>query len=198
MFTNEPVLHIFPHWNWKIGQTIDVWAYYNNADEVELFLNGKSLGVKKKTGDDLHVMWRVKYEPGTIKAISRKDGKTVLEKTISTAGSATKIIATADRVSIKADGHDLSFVTIKVVDKQGNLVPDADNLIQFSLSGNAVIAGVDNGSPVSMESFKANNRKAFNGMCLAVIESNGKPGTITLKASAEGLTTATIMITAKP
>jgi beta-galactosidase len=77
-WTNKPVLHLLPHWNWETGKTIDVWAYYNNADEVELYLNGKSLGIRKKAGDDLHVMWRVKYEPGTLKAVSRKNGKTVL------------------------------------------------------------------------------------------------------------------------
>ncbi|MGH7237279.1 MAG: glycoside hydrolase family 2 TIM barrel-domain containing protein, partial [Candidatus Saccharimonadales bacterium] len=90
-WTNKPVLHIFPYWNWTPGQLIDIWAYYNNADEVELYLNGKSLGIKKKTGDDLHVMWRVKYEPGTLKAVSRKDGKVVLTREIHTAGAPAKI-----------------------------------------------------------------------------------------------------------
>jgi len=197
LFTSKPVLHIFPHWNWKPGQMVDVWAYYNNADEVELFLNGKSLGVKKKTGDDLHIMWRVAYTPGTLKAISRKNGKTVLEKTISTAGAPAKIIITADKNSIHAAGNELSFVTVQITDKNGNLVPDAGNLVKFTLIGNGKIAGVDNGSPTSMESFRAGNRKAFNGMCLAVIASNGKPGSIALKASSEGLVSATTMITVK-
>jgi len=197
LFTSKPVLHIFPHWNWKAGQTVDVWAYYNNADEAELFLNGKSLGTKKKMGDDLHVMWRVPYEPGTIKAVSRKNGKTVLEKTIHTAGPAAKLVVSADRNIVHAGGNDLCFVTVKVVDKNGNMVPDADHLIKFELQGNAAIAGVDNGSPVSMESFKANSRKAFNGMCLAVIAPNGKPGSISLKANAEGLSSASVTITAK-
>jgi len=197
LFTSKPVLHIFPHWNWKAGQTVDVWAYYNNADEAELFLNGKSLGTKKKMGDDLHVMWRVPYEPGTIKAVSRKNGKTVLEKTIHTAGPAAKLVVSADRNIVHAGGNDLCFVTVKVVDKNGNMVPDADHLIKFELQGNAAIAGVDNGSPVSMESFKANSRKAFNGMCLAVIAPDGKPGSISLKANAEGLSSASVTITAK-
>jgi len=197
LFTSKPVLHIFPHWNWKAGQTVDVWAYYNNADEAELFLNGKSMGTKKKTGDDLHVMWRVPYEPGTIKAVSRKNGKTVLEKTIHTAGPAAKLVVSADRNIVHAGGNDLCFVTVKVVDKNGNMVPDADHLIKFELQGNAAIAGVDNGSPVSMESFKANSRKAFNGMCLAVIAPDGKPGSISLKANAEGLSSASVTITAK-
>ena len=116
-WTNKPVLHIFPHWNWAPGKTIDIWAYYNNADEVELFLNDKSLGVKKKTGDDLHLMWRLKFEPGTLKAISRKNGKIVLTKEIHTAGAPAKIELIADRKNIKADGNDLSFITVKILDK---------------------------------------------------------------------------------
>jgi len=142
-------------------------------------------------------MWRVAYTPGTLKAISRKNGKTVLEKTISTAGAPAKIIITADKNSIHAAGNELSFVTVQITDKNGNLVPDAGNLVKFTLIGNGKIAGVDNGSPTSMESFRAGNRKAFNGMCLAVIASNGKPGSIALKASSEGLVSATTMITVK-
>jgi beta-galactosidase len=142
-------------------------------------------------------MWRVLYAPGVLKAISRKNGKTVLEKTINTATAPARIILTADRNSIHADGTDMSFVTVKVVDKNGNLVPGADNLVKFAVNGSAFIAGVDNGNPVSMESFKADSRKAFNGMCLAVIQSDGKPGKVSLKASAEGLTPATVVITAR-
>ncbi len=197
LFTPKPVLYIFPHWNWAAGQTVDVWAYYNNADEAELFLNGKSLGVKKKESDDLHVMWRVNYAAGVLKAVSRKNGKTVLEKIINTAGAPANIVLMADRRNINADGADLSFVTVKVVDKNGNTVPNADNLVKFDVSGNGFIAGVDNGNPVSLESFKAGSRKAFNGMCLAVIQSNGKTGTVSLKATAEGLPPATLVITAK-
>lgn len=197
LFTSKPVLHVFPHWNWKQGQTIDLWAYYNNADEAELFLNGKSMGIKKKTGDSLHVSWRVTYTPGSVKVVTRKNNKTVLEKIINTAGEPARIIATADRSSIHADGTDLSFVSVKVVDKAGNLVPDAANLVKFDVKGNAFIAGVDNGSPVSMESFKADSRKAFNGMCLAVIQSNGRPGIVSVTASATGLTPVTLQVTAR-
>ena len=197
LFTNRPVLHVFPHWNWKEGQDVDVWAYYNNADEAELFLNGKSLGVRRKAGDQLHVMWRVPFVSGTLKAVSRKNGKKILEKTINTAGAPAGIVLSADRSNINADGNDLSFITVKVVDKNGNLVPDAANLVNFSVLGNGSIAGVDNGSPVSLESFRASGRKAFNGMCLAVIQSGGKPGKITVKASAAGLEPASLVLTAK-
>src|SRR5688500_10876563 len=126
-WTNKPVLHLFPHWTYKQrGQPVDVWAYYNNADEVELFLNGRSLGTKRKQQDDLHVMWRVPFEPGTLKAVSRNNGKTVMTRTINTAGEPAKIELSADRRTIKADGKDLSYVTIRMTDKNGNLVPDAN------------------------------------------------------------------------
>jgi beta-galactosidase len=190
-------LHLFPHWNWQPGQTVDMWAYYNNADEVELFINGKSQGVKRKTGDELHVMWRVQYEPGRVEAVSRKNGKVIANKVIRTAGAPSKIVLQADRNMIQANGKDLSFVTVKVVDAAGNLVPDAANNIQFKISGAGFIAGVDNGSQTSMESFKASQRKAFNGMCLAVIQSNGKPGSIKLQAQSAGLMAASIDITVK-
>jgi len=196
-WTNKPVLHIFPHWNWTPGQTIDIWAYYNNADEVELFLNGKSLGVKKKQGDDLHVMWRTTFTPGTIKAVSRKNGKVVLTKEIHTAGQPAKMQLTADRKTIKANGKDLSFITVKVTDADGNMVPHANNLIKFSVSGPGFIAGTDNGNQTSMESFKASEHSAFNGLCLAIIQSNGKSGAITVTATAEGLPPATVTIQSK-
>ncbi|WP_243751646.1 glycoside hydrolase family 2 TIM barrel-domain containing protein [Niastella caeni] len=197
LFTTQNMLHLFPHWNWQPGQVVDMWAYYNNADEVELFINGKSQGVKRKTGDELHVMWRVTYEQGRVEAVSRKDGKVIASKTIKTAGAPAKIVLQADRSAIQANGKDLSFVTVKVVDKDGNLVPDAANNIQFTIAGAGVIAGVDNGSQTSMESFKASERKTFNGLCLAVVQSTGKPGSIKLQAKSAGLAPATIDIIAK-
>ncbi|MET3501976.1 beta-galactosidase [Mucilaginibacter rubeus] len=196
-WTNKNVLHIFPHWNWQPGKMIDIWAYYNNADEVELYLNGKSLGIQKKTGDDLHVMWRVKYEPGTLKAISRKNGKTVLTREIHTAGAPAKIELTADRSQIKADGQDLSFITVKILDKDGNVVPDADNKVNFKIAGEGSIASVDNGDPVSHDPFKADYRKAFHGLALAIVQAKEKAGTITLTASADGLKSATLVLKSK-
>ncbi|HEV8282938.1 MAG TPA: beta-galactosidase GalB [Chitinophagaceae bacterium] len=186
-WTTKPVLHIFPHWNWQHGEVVDVWAYYNNADEVELFLNGRSLGVKKKMNDELHVMWRVSFEPGIIKAISRKNGKTVLIKQIHTAGKPEKIILLADRNVLKADSKDLSFVTVKLLDKDGNLVPNADNLIHFNISSSGSIAGTDNGYQADTTSFKTHQRKCWKGMALVIIQSSEKKGNITLSAKAEGL-----------
>jgi beta-galactosidase len=196
-WTNKTVLHIFPHWNWKPGKTVDVWAYYNNADEVELYLNGKSLGVKKKTGDDLHVMWRLKFEPGMLKAVSRKNGKVVLTREIHTAGAPAKIELTADRKNIKADGKDLSFITVKILDKNGNLVPNADNLVNFKINGAAFIASVDNGDEVSHDPFKADYRKAFNGLALAIVQAKEKPGDVTFTATSKGLEGAKVVLKVK-
>lgn len=186
-WTDKDVLHLFPHWNWKEGQSIDMWVYYNNADEVELFVNGKSQGVRKKGGDKYHAAWRVKYQPGTVEVVARKSGKIVRKKQINTAGEPAKIRLVADRKNISADGYDLSFVTVEIVDKDGNLCPWADNLVHFNVEGPAFIAGVDNGCQTSMERFKDNKRKAFYGKCLVVIQNNGKSGNIRLTASSEGL-----------
>jgi beta-galactosidase len=196
-WTNKTVLHIFPHWNWQPGKVVDVWAFYNHADEVELYLNGKSLGIRKKNGDDLHVMWRVKYVPGTLKAVSRKDGKVVLTQEIHTAGAPAKIELIADRKVINADGKDLSFITVKILDKDGNVVPEADNLVNFKLNGNAFIASVDNGDPVNHDSFKVNYRKAFHGLALAIVQSKETPGVINFTATSNGLQSAALTIKAK-
>lgn len=184
---DKAVLHLFPHWNWTPGQDIDLWAYYNKADEVELFVNGESQGVRSKGKDDFHVMWRVKFEPGVVKAISRKEGKVVAEQEIRTAGEPAQIRLTPDRSTIQADGKDLSFVTVEIVDKDGNLCPNAENDVTFAVEGAGFIAGVDNGSPISMEKFKDNHRKAFYGKCLVVVQNNGADGNIKLTATAEGL-----------
>ncbi|GAB3648489.1 hypothetical protein GCM10028791_12350 [Echinicola sediminis] len=193
-WTDEPVLHVFPYWNWKEDQKVDVWAYYSQADEVELFLNGESLGSKKKEGDDLHVMWRVPFEPGTLKAISRKNGQKVLEKEIHTAGEPAKIVLTPDRKVITADGVDLSFITVEVVDNAGNLVPNADHLIHFDLEGPGSIAGVDNGYQASLESFKADHRKAFKGKCLLIVQSSEKAGEVKIKGQADGLEAGEVIL----
>jgi len=196
-WTDKTVLHIFPHWNWTPGKLVDIWAYYNNADEVELYLNGKSLGVKKKLGDDLHVMWRIPFEPGTLKAVSRKDGKVVLTREIHTAGAPAKIELIADRSVINADGKDLSFITVKILDKDGNVVPDADNLVKFKINGNAFIASVDNGDEVSHDPFKADYRKAFHGLALAIVQAKETPGDINFTATADGLQSASVVLKAK-
>ncbi|MDP5198187.1 glycoside hydrolase family 2 TIM barrel-domain containing protein [Flavobacterium sp. DG2-3] len=196
-WTTKDVLHIFPHWNWKVGQTVDVWAYYNNADEVELFVNGKSVGKRAKKGDDLHVMWRIPFEAGTLKAVSRKGGKVVLEKEIKTAGNPSQLKLTADRASIKADENDLSFVTVDILDDKGTLAPNANNEINFSLKGDGKIVGVCSGDPVSHEPYKGTKHTALAGKCLVIIQSSNKTGRLELTAKANGLKQAAIVITAE-
>ena len=192
---DETVLHLFPHWNWQDGQEVDVWAYYNNADEVELLLNGRSLGTRSKGKDDFHVSWRVPFEPGTLTAISRRDGKEVARDERRTAGEPAAIRLTPDRSEIAADGTDLSYVTVEVVDADGNLCPWAENEITFSVDGSAFNAGVDNGSPISLERFKADKRKAFYGKALIILQNDhGAEGAATLKATSPGLVPASITI----
>ena len=196
-WTTKDVLYIFPHWNWEAGKTVDVWAYYNNADEVELYLNGQSLGKRSKVGEDLHVMWRIPYTPGTLKAVSRKAGKDVLTKEIKTVGQPVSIRLKADRSTITADGQDLSFVTVELLDKDGNASPVADQLVKFTIEGEGAIVGTDNGDQNDHVSLKKPERHLFFGKCLAIVQTNGKAGSITLKASVEGLPTQQIVITSK-
>lgn len=196
-WTNDTVLHLFPHWNHSEGETIDMCCYYSHADEVELWINGVSQGVRTKPEGKFHAMWRVTYEPGTVRVVSRKDGVEIASQTIHTAGEPAQIRLTPDRATLHADGRDLSFVTVEILDKDGNLCPNADNLVNFDVTGNAFIAGVDNGSQASMERFKDNKRKAFHGKCLVVLQNDGSEGTATLTATSYGLTTTQITITAE-
>jgi beta-galactosidase len=185
-WTSKPVLHLFPHWNWIPGDEIDMWCYYNNADEVELFINGKSQGVRKKADHqsegwkpglttEYHVGWRVVFDPGEVKVVARKDGKEVAQQTIKTAGAPDHI-----RLSYDYRGKTTDFIVAEVVDKDGNLCPWADDEIFFIYEGEGGILGTDNGCQTSMESFKAPRRKAFFGKCLVVAK--GK-GSITAKSA---------------
>ena len=216
-WTDKPMLHLFPHWNWLPGQTIDLWAYYNQADEVELFINGKSQGVRRKApraplsspeGDTMvssdskaieapsgavggaseyHVWWRVQFEPGEIRAVSRKDGQTVCEQTIRTAGQPHHI-----RLTVDYAGRDLTFVNAEVVDRDGNLCPWAEDQIFFTTADGAQVIATDNGCQTSMERlrvgasagmcFTSNQRHAFFGKCMAVVRGRG-----TLKAQGYNL-----------
>lgn len=196
-WTDKPVLHLFPHWNHSKGELVDLWCYYGQADEVELWVNGVSQGTRTKEPGCYHVTWRVPFEPGEIRAVSRKDGKEVLSQTIRTAGEPAQIRLTPDRETLHADGRDLSFVTVEILDKEGNLCPLAENDVTFDVTGNAFIAGVDNGSPISMERFKDNHRKAFYGKCLVVLQNNGERGEASLRATSDGLTEARVTITAE-
>ena len=190
-WTNKPVLHLFPHWNWLPGQEIDMWCYYNNADEVELYVNGKSQGVRRKADSHVyHVSWRVKYEPGEAKVVARKAAvkngypEIVATQTIKTAGQPDHLRLTTDY-----KGKTTTFVNVEVVDKDGNLCPWAENQVFFGTTGSLEIIGVDNGSQFSMERFKDTKRKAFMGKCMVAVSGKGE-----LKASTFGMKETTHII----
>ena len=191
-WTAKPVLHLFPHWNWLPGQTVDLWCYYNNADEVELFVNGKSQGIRRKADShQYHVMWRVTFEPGEITAVARQHGKEVRRQTIRTAGPATSLRLTCDY-----RGETTTFVNAEVTDEHGTLCPDARNHIYFT-ADNADIVGVDNGSPFSTEHFKASDRLAFFGKCLVVVRVKDKTKPVVVHALATDLQPASLTIKTK-
>jgi beta-galactosidase len=195
-WTDKPMVHILPHWNWQgfEGQEIPVWCY-SNCESVELSLNGKSLGEKKFSDTkDLHLEWKVPYTAGALKAIAKNNGKTVCTDEVQTADAPAKIVLIPDRTEINADGDDLSNIKVEIVDKDGYVCPNADNLVKFKIEGMGNIAGVGNGNPVSHENFKANERKAFHGLCLAIIQSKSERGSIRLSAESEGLQAAEVLV----
>jgi len=195
-WTDKDVLHIFPHWNWNPGQTVDVWAF-TNCDEVELFLNGISLGRQSRNRDDFNLVWKVPFREGTLLGVGYRDGREIMRSEVRTAGEAAALQLSPDRAEIMADGSDLSFITVTVTDKENNPVPHAGNMVRFHIEGPGTIAGVDNGSQTSMEPFKADYRKAFNGRCLVVVKAGKEKGMVRLTASSEGLADATITIKVK-
>jgi beta-galactosidase len=215
-WTTQPMVHILPHWNWegREGQTIPVMAY-SNAEEVELFLNGKSLGKKKRFSDEwempvghnvsdtgkfvskYRLIWEVPYQPGTLRTVAYSGGKQVAEQEVRTAGAPFRINLAADRSVIHADGDDLSYLTVRIEDKDGNLCPLADNLIHFNVTGAGEIAGVDNGNAATIEPFHADHRKAFSGMALLILRSHSHPGKINVVATGDGLAQAQIDIQSK-
>jgi beta-galactosidase len=190
--------HILPHWNWpeRAGQITPVHVF-TSGDEAELFLNGKSMGRKKKQQYEYRLRWDdVKYEPGELKVIAYKNGKIWAEDVVRTTGKASQLLISADRKTIMADGMDLSFITVKVADKNGLVIPDAANKISFEIEGPGEIAATDNGDPADLVSFASKQREAYSGLVLAIVRSqNGKPGTIKVKAKSEGLKESMILIT---
>ena len=209
-WTTKPMIHMLPHWNWEgmEGENIPVYVY-TNCDEAELFLNGKSLGTRVK-GKDLtpikikfsqcqdsifnspyRLSWNVPYKAGKLEVVGYKDGKAILHKEMNTASKPAKISISPDRTVISADGKDLSYVTIRIEDKEGNLCPNADNLVNFKIQGDGELIAVGNGNAATTESFRDPFRKAFSGMCMAIIKSNkDKPGKITITTSSKGLKSA--------
>jgi beta-galactosidase len=189
--------HILPHWTWpeRVGLITPVHVY-TSGDEAELFLNGRSLGRKKKEPLHYRLRWDdVRYEPGTLTVVAYKNGQPWAQDTVKTAGAAAKLRLSVDRREIQADGRDLAYVTATITDRDGVMAPRAKNHVRFSISGPGTIAAVDNGDATSFEPFQATGHDAFNGLCLAIVRSQaGGSGSITLRAESDGLEPATIAL----
>jgi beta-galactosidase len=196
---DEPNAHILPHWTWpeRVGQVTPVHVF-TSGDEAELFLNGKSLGRKKKGKFEYRLRWDdVEYSPGELKVVAYKKGAEWVTNAVHTSGAATGLQALPDRSAIRPDGLDLSFITIKVVDKDGHLVPRAKNHLKFILEGPGEIVATDNGDAASLVSFKSHERNAFNGLCLVIVRAKpGQEGNIKIKVAAEGLVMGEAIIAA--
>jgi beta-galactosidase len=207
VWSKKPMVHLLPHWNWqgREGQNIPVMCY-SNGDEVELFLNGKSLGRKKRFAEMVELpvgpnvtpdrkfqskyrlLWQVPFEAGVLKAVAYQNGQPVASEEVHTAGPAARVRLIPDRKTIQADGDDLSFITVRIEDKDGNLVPEADNLVHFAVTGSGVIAAVDNGNAATVEPFHADQRRAFNGLALLIMRSRpGQTGEAQISATSDGL-----------
>jgi beta-galactosidase len=215
VWTSEPMAHVLPHWNWPgmEGKPIPVMAY-TNCDEVELFLNGKSLGRKKrfsepvvipvgkneqpdlKSATKYRLRWDVPYQPGSLRLVGYKGGRQAAVDEVRTAGAPARITLTPDRAAIRSDGEDLSFLTVRIEDKDGNFCPLADNLVRFRLAGPGKIAAVDNGNAATTEPFQADYRKAFNGLALLIVRPQAdQPGKIQIVATSDGLQQAEAVVT---
>jgi beta-galactosidase len=196
-WTSQPVLHVFPHWNWPgmEGKEIAVWVY-SNLDKVELLLNGESLGTKEMKKDS-HLAWNVKYASGTIEARGFKDGKVVMTEKRETTGSAAKLVMRSDRQEVSSDGEDVVMFAVEVRDAQDRVVPITDNIVTFRVSGEGKLIGVGNGDPTNQESDKGTSRKAFSGFCMALVQSTKTAGSITVEASSPGLSQASVLVAAK-
>jgi beta-galactosidase len=219
-WTEKPMIHIFPHWNWpgREGQVIPVLCY-TNCDGVELFLNGKSFGEKRlefprqgnsgswfrydrprvnPTTADLHLSWDIPYEPAVLKAVGRRNKEVVCEKEIRTAGAPAAVRLSVDRDSIVADGRDVAHITVEIIDSAGVVVPVADNLVHFTIGGEGRIIGVGNGNTNDHDSFQAHQRRAFEGMCLVIVQSVKESGKVRFEASSDGLKGTSLEIEVKP
>ena len=196
-WTTAPMLHLLPHWTWpgKEGVTIPVWCY-TNCDRVELSLNGKSLG-RQDVGDRMNLSWDVPYEPGVIEAVGFRGNDVACRQRIETAGAPAALALEVDRRSIRADGCDVAHVTVRVVDAKGVFVPNAAREVRFDLRGAGRLTGVDNGDPLDLGDVKANRRKTFYGLCLAIVQAGRCPGTVEIVATADGLTPACAEVAVK-
>ena len=196
---SEPVLHLFPHWNWagQEGQNVDVWCY-SNLDEVELFVNGKSVGQQTMRRNS-HVQWKVPYQPGRIEARGYRGGKTVLTSVRETTGRVASLKLTPNRTAMRANREDLISVQVEALDSKGRLVPIAGNQVQFTLEGEGRLVGVGNGDPACREADKpetqqSGRRSLFCGLAMAYVQALDQPGRVTLHATADGLAAASLSL----
>jgi beta-galactosidase len=182
----EPMVHLFPHWNWegREGEPVKIWVY-SNLEEVELFVNGASVG-SQKVPHLGHLEWTAKYEPGSIEARGSKGGKVVVTERHETTGIPASIRLTPDRAEIDADGQDVAVLRVEALDKQGRPVPTANNFIGFKISGPGKLIGVGNGDPNCQQSDKEPKRSLFNGLAQVIIQSTLEPGEIHIEAAKEG------------
>jgi beta-galactosidase len=195
-----PMAHILPHWNWpeRVGEVTPVHVF-TSGDEAELFLNGKSLGRKKKGQYEYRLRWDdVKYQPGELKIVAYKNGKKWAEDVVKTTGKPALLAVSADRSEIRADGKDLAFITVRVTDKNGLTVPTANNPIKFEIEGNGEIVATDNGDPTNFVPFPSHEREAFNGLALVIVRLKpNTSGSITVTAKSPGLTEARVVVKIK-
>ena len=196
-WTDRPVLHLFPHWNWSgyEGKEIAVWVH-TNLDRVELFVNGRSLGAQEVKKNQ-HLAWNVAYAAGAIEARGYKADKLVMTTRRETTGAAAKLVMTADRHEVNADGEDVAMFAVAVQDARGREVPIADNEVTFQVSGPGKLIGAGNGDPTDHAPDKGTSRKAFSGLCMAVVQSTKQAGSITVQAASPGLVSATVTISAR-
>lgn len=196
-----PMAHILPHWNWpeRKGLVTPVHVY-TSGDAAELFLNGKSLGMKKKAQYEYRLRWdSVLYQPGELKVIAYKNGQKWAEDVMKTTGKASQLSMSADHQTVAGEGKDLSFITVRIEDKDKLLVPRSNNRIDFSIEGPGRIVATDNGDATSHESFQSRSRNAYNGLCLVIVAADkGAKGNITVKASSKGLKGSSVIISTKP
>ncbi len=194
-WTDEPMVHVFPHWNWHKGDVLPVWAY-SNCESVELFLNGKSLGEHRMDEfDDLaHVFWDVPWKPGELKAVGKKAGKNVAIDKVETTGTPHHLAISVDRPVIQVGGEDIAFLAVSVCDIKGRIVPTAYNMVTFTVQGPGKIIGVANGNPISHEPFNDMERYVFNGLCQGVILSTEQPGVITVTVHSAMLKPASLTL----
>lgn len=195
-----PMVHILPHWNWsgREGQITPVHLF-TTGDEAELFLNGRSMGRKKKGDFEYRIRWDdIRYEPGELKAIAYKNGDKWAEEVVSTSLEPFSLQMEADRTRIISDGEDLSFITVSVIDSEGRFVPDAVRSIHFTIEGSGEIVATDNGNAADMTPFHSHTRKTFSGQCLAIVRGDrDNPGTISIKAESPGLKESSITLVAE-